>query len=82
MSDPFHPFGTGVRIGGYGADGDVEIVANLSDLCHLHGVKPEQTRLDYPEGTVLILNPNCEGMGSDVYLAEPAYDMFMEKVGG
>jgi len=80
MSDLFHPFGTGVRVGGYGAAGDVEIVANLADLCRVHGVKPEQTRLDYPEGTVLILNPQHKGIGSDVYLAEPAYDMFMEMI--
>jgi len=82
MSDLFHPFGTGVRIGGHGAPGNVEIAANLSDFCCVHGVKPEQCRLDYPEGSVMILNPNSEGLGSDVYLAEPAYNKFMEMIEG
>jgi len=80
MSDLFHPFGSGVRIGGYGAAGNIALAANLADLCRLHGVSPEQTRLAYPDGSVLILNPNPGNVGSDVYLSAPAYDMFMDKL--
>jgi len=82
MSNLFPPFGTGVRIGGHGAAGNMEIAANLSDLCRLHGVKPERFRMDYPDGSVLILSPERGKLGSDVYLAEPAYDMFMERIEG
>ena len=71
-----------MRVGGYGAAGDVELVANLSDLCRVHGVSPERSRLNYPDGTVLILSPDVGERGSDVYLAAPAYGMFMDALEG
>ncbi len=76
--DPFHPFGEGVRIGGYGAAGNVELAVNLSDLCRAHGVNLERSRLNYPDGTVLILNPYATKRGSDVYLSAPAYSVFID----
>jgi hypothetical protein len=82
MNNLFHPFGDGVRIGGYGASGDVELAANLADLCRVHGVSPERSQLNYPDGTVLILSPDVGKCGSDVYLSAPAYGMFMEMIEG
>jgi len=82
--DPFKPFGKNVRIGIVGhATGDQELAANLSDLCALHNVDyKEASQLEYPNGSIAMLNPKAQGIGGDLYLTELAYGVFMAWVGG
>jgi len=74
----FRPFGDGVRIGSYGAAGDTEISANLFDLCERYGVDHEQAkRLQYPDGSILILQIEQGSIETEIYLSEEAYPVFM-----
>ncbi|MDX8382647.1 MAG: hypothetical protein R8M45_01120, partial [Ghiorsea sp.] len=59
-----------------------ELAANLSDLCKLHEVNYERaTQLEYPNGSISMLNPRSHGIGGAVYLSESAYSVFMAWVG-
>ncbi|MDQ6955528.1 MAG: hypothetical protein Q9M20_08810 [Mariprofundaceae bacterium] len=71
MVNPFHPFGFGVRMCSDNPTlGMIDLAANLSDLCAVHGASYEDAKaLDYPSGSVVLLF-------SELYLAEAAHNVF------
>jgi len=77
--NPFAPFGESVRIGTIGStDGDIEILANLQDLCALHGVEYSKAiNLEYPNGSMALLRSHRGGFNNNAYLTEQAYSVFM-----
>ncbi|MDQ6952246.1 MAG: hypothetical protein Q9M15_01815, partial [Mariprofundaceae bacterium] len=79
QTNPFQPFGDGVRIGVVAyAEGDQALAANLADLCALHRVNyATATHLEYPNGSIAMLNPKSHGVAGDLYLSESAYGVFM-----
>jgi len=77
-TDPFNPFGEGVRVGAIGAAADVEIGANLADLCQLHDMPyGEAVAKRYPNGTVMMLQTERDKFGAEIYLNRVAYAVFM-----
>lgn len=83
QSAPFRPFGEGVRVGGTGAPGNLEIGAHLGDLCQLHGVDHERAKsLAYPDGGVMLLQTQRGVVGAEIYLTAAAYRVFMAWVEG
>jgi len=79
--DKFRPFGDGVRIGSYGAAGHAAISANLSDLCKRYSVDEEPARkLNYPDGSILLLQIRRNERATEIYLDESAYAHFMRWV--
>ncbi|MDX8383522.1 MAG: hypothetical protein R8M45_05535 [Ghiorsea sp.] len=81
--DPFQPFGKGVRIGAVAyVAGNQALAANLEDLCALHHVDyATAVHLDYPNGSIAMLNSKPDGVAGDLYLLESAYGVFMSWMG-
>jgi len=79
--DKFRPFGGGVRIGSYGAAGNAAISANLNDLCRRYSVDEEQAQqLNYPDGSILLLQIELGSLATELYLNKSAYSLFMHWV--
>jgi hypothetical protein len=77
--NPFAPFGENVRVGTTNViEGDIEILACLQDLCALHKVDLKQAlHLDYPNGSIAMLNQDKSDFNNCAHLTEQAYSVFM-----
>jgi len=79
LKNPFQPFGDSIRIAASSIHrGNVSICANLNDLCVKHQVEYRKAiKLEYPNGSVAMIQLDEGNLAHEVYLHESAYFVFI-----